>query len=84
MTDKEAKKWLKERDSVLLTHDTDKFRDFYKKWYQKGLYQLKLPTSDIIVRASMEKAIIGMSKSSEEEKAKAKDWLISNGFTTDL
>lgn len=84
MTNKEAKKWLKERDSVILTHDTDKFREFYKKWYQKGVYQLKLPTSDIVVRASMEKAILFMTKATDEEKAKAKDWLINNGFTTDI
>lgn len=84
MTYKEIKKWEKERNTVLLTHDTDKFREFYNKWYQKGIYQLRLPTSDIIVRASMEKAIIGITKFSEEEKEKAKGWLILNGFTTDF
>ena len=84
MTNKEMKKWAKERDSVLLTHDTDKFREFYNKWYQKGLYQLRLPANDIVVRASMEKAIIGLKDTSEEEKERAKGWLILNGFTTDL
>ena len=32
MDDKELKEWVKERDAVLLTHDTAVFKNFYEKY----------------------------------------------------
>lgn len=84
MTDKEIKKWVKERDSVLLTHDIQKFKEFYAKWKRMGLYNIPLPKNDLVVRAIMEKAILGISNSTEQEKQQARDWLITNGFSTEF
>lgn len=84
MTDKEIKKWVKERDSVILTHDIKNFKDFYEKWYRRGLYQMPLPKNDIVVRASMEKAILGMANPPEKDKQQAVEWLTSHGFTTEF
>ena len=40
MTDKEIHEWVKERDSVVLTHDIQKFKEFYEKWKRRGIYIL--------------------------------------------
>ena len=84
MTDKELKKWVKERDQVLLTHDIRKFKEFYLKWYNRGVYRLKLPANDIIVRASLEKSILGMANPPEKDRKLAEEWLLSHGFTTEI
>ena len=84
MTKKMFKKWNSELDSVLLTHDVEAFKKFYKKWYMLGFYELPLPMSDRIIRASMEKMICNKTNMPESEKKKAAEWLVENGFTTEL
>ena len=84
MNKKMFKKWKSELDSVLLTHDVEAFKAFYKKWYVLGLYELPLPMSDRIIRASMEKMICNKTNMPESEKRKASEWLVANGFTTEL
>ena len=82
MTDKEIHEWVKERDSVVLTHDIQKFKEFYEKWKRRGIYILSLPENDLVVRASMEKAILEMANPPEKDKQQAVEWLVSHGFTT--
>ena len=81
MTDKEIHEWVKERDSVVLTHDIQKFKEFYGKWKRRGIYILSLPENDLVVRASMEKAILMMKNPPEKDKQQAVEWLVSHGFT---
>ena len=81
MTDKEIHEWVKERDSVVLTHDIQKFKEFYEKWKHRGIYILSLPENDLVVRASMEKAILMMKNPPEKDKQQAVEWLVSHGFT---
>ena len=84
MDKKMFKKWKSELDSVLLTHDVDEFKTFYQKWKLLGVYELPMPKSDQIIRASMEKMVCNMTNFPEYEKQKASEWLIANGFTTEL
>ena len=84
MDKKMFKKWKSELDSVLLTHDVEAFKSFYQKWKCFGVYELPLPMSDQIIRASMEKVIYNKTNFPESEKQKASEWLIANGFTTEL
>ena len=84
MDKKMFKKWKSELDSVLLTHDVEAFKKFYHKWKLLGVYELPMPKSDNIIRASMEKMIYNKTNFPESEKQKASEWLVSNGFTTEL
>jgi len=83
MTDKDLKKWIKERDEVVKTYDVEKFKDFYKKWSKKGLYTLRLP-ADNIIEISMRKMVYHMTSATEEEKKAAEKWLLDHGSTTEL
>lgn len=84
MDKKMFKKWKSELDSVLLTHNVEAFKAFYQKWKCLGVYELPMPMSDKIIRASMEKVICNKTNFPEAEKQKASEWLIANGFTTEL
>jgi len=83
MTDKEFKKWIKERDEIVKTYDVEKFKDFYKKWSKKGLYTLKLP-ADNIIEISMRKMVYHMTSATEEQKKEAEKWLKEHGSSTEL
>lgn len=72
--------WRKERDAALRTHDVQEFRNFYMKWYKKGLYRIPLPKDDLVVRVSMEKGILILNDASEQEKNESKLWLVGHGF----
>lgn len=80
MNDNILKQWRKERDAVIRTHDVQKFRSFYMKWYKKGLYRIPLPKDDLVVRVSMEKCILALNDSTEQEKNESKLWLTGHGF----
>ena len=77
----EIMQFVKERNEALLSHSVEKFKDFYMKWHIRGVYTVKPPKGDIVIRASMEKAILnGMPNVPEKDKDIAREWLISNGF----
>ena len=76
------KMWLKERDEVVKTYDVEAFKRFYKKWNDRGFYIHDLP-SDSVIEVSLRKMAYHTASYSEQEKADAKEWLESRGFTTD-
>lgn len=78
-----VKLWLKERDEVMKTYDVEKFKEFYLKWKNRGFYLLGLP-SDSVIERSMRKGVYHMESATEEEKAEAKEWLESHGYTTEI
>lgn len=75
--------WLKERDEAIRTQDLEKFKAFYMKWKERGLYTLALP-SDKVLEISMRKCLYHMASATEEEKQTAKKWLEEHGSSTDL
>lgn len=77
-------KWVKELDAALLTYDVEAFKAFYRKWEEIGLYRKPMPDNDLIIRASMEKALFNKINMPESEKRKAATWLVAHGFTTEL
>lgn len=40
--------WREERDEVAKTYDVEKFKEFYKKWAKRGIYNLQLPSDQVI------------------------------------
>ncbi len=77
---KEFDEWLKERDEVMQTFDVDRFKEFYRKWADRGMYQMPLPSDDVI-EIAMRKCVCGMSNPRLEKLAEARAWLAERGYS---
>jgi hypothetical protein len=80
------KKFVKERDAVITLYDVEKFKEFYRKWYKKGFYDIpvQLLPPDNLIEVSLRKMAYHSNGVSIEEKQKAKEWLELRGLTTDI
>ena len=77
--------WVAERDNVINTLDTNKFKAFIEK-YKGSMYDenLVLP-SDYILKASMCKMALNITKGiNEDTKTKAYKWLNENNISTSV
>lgn len=83
MTNKERKIWQKEREEVMKSYDVKRFKAFYNKYRARGVYNLDLP-SDEIIEITMRKAVFHMVSATPGETFEAKRWLDERGFSTDL
>lgn len=83
MTDKQMKKWRKERDKAILSLDIEKMKAFYRKWEKKGVYWMPIP-SDRVLEISMRKMVIALTASTEEQKREAAQWLTERGYRLNL
>ena len=80
MSDEEFYEWLKERDEVTLSLNIDKFKAFYRKWQKKGVYDLELP-SDEVIEISMRKCVCAMANPPKDKLAEARAWLSERGYS---
>lgn len=78
------KTYNKERDKAVKSLNVAEFRKFYKKWQERGFYQVSLPDNDAVVEVTMRKMLFHINSATEQEKADAEKWLIEHGLTTDL
>ena len=76
--------WLEERDVVIKSYDIERFKAFYRKWTDRGVYRQPLPRSNEVLAASLRKMVYNMSSATEDEKREAKKWLTARGLTTDI
>ena len=83
MSYKQIAKWKKERDEAIKSLDIRKFKKFYYKWFEKGIYEIGLPSDDI-VEVTIYKMLYNLKSSTEEEKELAKNWLKERGASTKL
>lgn len=72
----EIKKWLKERDEVLLSGDIDQMVAFYKKHSPDRF----IPASRDVLEHSMHLAITGAKSLPLEYRQKSKQWLTSRNY----
>ena len=72
------KKFIAERNAVLLSLDKQKILDYGEK------YGLKFPNSDLIFWAAVHKARLSILNFPEEEKETSRAWLIENGFDREV
>jgi len=79
----EFEEWRIERDKALLSLDVMEFREFWNKWYKKGLYTSELPVSDDLVELSMRQCVLALESSTEDQKEEARQWLRDHGYTDD-
>lgn len=80
-SDETIKEWVQERDKAALSYDVERFREFYKKWQARGMYQIDLPDNDLVVEVTMRKMVGMMASATVEQKKEAKQWLIERGFS---
>lgn len=73
-----------ERDKAVKSLNVNEFREFYLRWYKRGIYHLPLPLNDKIIEISMRKMIIYMRSSSDQEREEAKRWLLEKGYDTEI
>lgn len=73
-----------ERDKAVKSLNVNEFREFYLRWYKRGIYHLPLPPSDHIIEISMRKMIIYMRSASDQEREEAKRWLLEKGYDTEI
>lgn len=80
-------RFVRERDEAVKTaikaNDLRVFRRFYARWKAKGIYQIGLP-SDEILWVSLYKMLYHTKDTTEEEKAMAEAWLIAHGSSTKI
>lgn len=82
---KMLKEWAKERDEVVKTYDVTRFKEFYKKWQIKGIYEKQINTPpDNVIEISMRKMVYHMDSATPEEKKAAEKWLKDHGSSTNL
>jgi len=81
---KSFKKWIKERDEVMKTYDVTAFKVFYRKWYEKGIYDTPILPPDNIIEISMRKCVYHMTSSTKQEKEEAAKWLSEHWSNTEL
>lgn len=79
--------FIRERDEAVKTavraNDLRVFKRFYGRWMAKGIYQIGLP-SDEVIELSLRKMLYHMTSATAEEKATAEMWLIAHGSSTNV
>lgn len=81
-SEKEIKEWMKERDEACKSYNVNKFRLWYAKWMQKGMYFKPLPVDDKIIEITMRKMVYNLKFATAEQKEEAKQWLLERGCDT--
>ena len=81
-TKMELLQWEKERNEVCKSYNVNKFRLWYAKWMQKGMYFRPLPVEDKVIEITMRKIVYNLKFATEEEKEIAKKWLLDHGCDT--
>lgn len=81
---KTVKNFVKERDAAAVNYDVKKFRAFYAKWQEKGVYEIDLPKDDKVVEILMRKMVYHSKAFNSLQKREAEMWLIDHGCTTNL
>ena len=77
--EKVVSEWIAERDAALGTLDLEKFKEFYLKWNDKGVYQIPLP-DDTVAEILMYKCACNCTSLPVATRLKATRWLLSHGY----
>lgn len=80
ISDKLIAQFVKERDEAILSLDLDTFREFYKKWASKGVYDPYFMPPDEILEISLYKMVLAIKSAPPDKREIAKRWLIDRGY----
>ncbi len=78
------REWLKERDEVVKSYDVQRYKEFVNKWSKLGVYNIDYFPSDEVIEISMRKMVYHFTTSTHKERADAKRWLESRGYSTEV
>lgn len=73
--EKAQKQWIKERNAAIRTLDVDVFKQFYRKWQVRGIYDKKPMPSDEVLEIAIYKMALAIHPMSEDVRRKARNWL---------
>lgn len=73
-----------ERDKAVKSLNVNEFREFYLRWYKRGIYHLPLPSSDRIIEITLRKMMLMIKSASDQEREEAKRWLLEKGYDTEI
>ena len=79
-TQKTIKQWQKERNIAVAAMDLEKFKAFYLKWMERGIYERPLPENDFVTEISMRKMAIEIKSIPQSVKDDAVKWLHDRGM----
>lgn len=77
------KQWRKERDEAVASLDLEKFKKFYSKWADRGVYQAQFP-NDLVAEIAMYKCAVHITSLPDEIRKTAARWLLSRGYRLEL
>ena len=72
-----------ERDKAVKSLNVNEFREFYLRWYKRGIYHLPLPSSERIIEITLRKMMLMIKSASDQEREEAKKWLDERGLNYD-
>ena len=71
-----------ERDKAVKSLNVNEFREFYERWYKRGIYHLPLP-NDRVIEIVLRKMMLMIKSASDQEREEAKKWLDERGLSYD-
>lgn len=83
MDDATIRQWKKERDAAVASLDLDRFKQFYMKWHERGVYEIPWP-DDRIMEISMYKIACEIRAIQTSRKEQAREWLKKHGYKEGL
>lgn len=72
-----------ERDKAVKSLNVNEFREFYLRWYKRGVYKLPLPNYDRVIEIALRKMMLMIKSASDQEREEAKKWLDERGLSYD-
>ena len=72
-----------ERDKAVKSLNVNEFREFYLRWYKRGIYHLPLPSSERIIEITLRKMMLMIKSASDQKREEAKKWLDERGLNYD-
>lgn len=77
---KELTQWKKERDAAAYSFNVEQFKEFYRKWQKRGLYEEELP-DDAVIEIMMRKMVCALADPQQDKLAEARAWLSERGYS---
>lgn len=79
MNEETIRQWKKERDAAVASLDLDRFKNFYQKWIERGIYD-QMPFNDEVMKIAMYKMACEITSIQTSRKELAREWLKKRGY----
>ena len=79
MRNYELKQFVEERDRAIYSFNVEKFKKFYRKWQERGVYNEPL-ANDEVLEVALRKMVLQLKNPKQKKLAEAKAWLKARGY----